>query len=186
MQAFLEYKGNAFDNVISNTLLLYRENDRGGAWAEASPDSNHGMEDYSYISFTYWNCPNNSWLLKQDFEMNLSDNSTITTGIKYERKELTKSYDAPGYWEGVFSSSVPADDLGPYGYGFAIGHSTDSTYTIPPPPSSEMPSVNLTYTEDYGGFVQGIFDLHRFRFNAGIRIRRSFSPIPASIAFSIK
>ena len=170
MQLYLQHGKNIFENVSSNTLMLYRESRMSGDWAEATPDLNPGMEGYSHISFTYWNCPNNSWLFEQDFEIHLNDNSTITTGIKYERKELTKSYDVPGYWEGAFGSSVPADDLGSYGYGFAIGHSTDSTYTVPPPPSSEMPSLNLTYTEDYGGFAQGIFDLDEIRLNAGIRL----------------
>lgn len=167
-QLFLTYKKDIFENLNSNTLLLYRESSHGGNWAEASPDWNPGMEDYSYISFTYWNCPNSSWLFKQDFEINLNDNTTIITGIKYERKELTKAYDVPGYW-GAFSSSVPADDPGPHGHGFAIGHSTDSTYTIPPAPSSEMPTVNLTYLVDHGGYVQGIFDKDKIRFNMGIR-----------------
>ena len=164
-QLFLEHEKNIFDNVNSHTLLLYREGRYSGDWAEASPDTN---PDYSYISFTYWNCPNNSWLFKQNFEIKPVEKLSIFTGFKYDRKELTKAYDVPGYW-GAFSSSVPADDPGPYGYGFGIGHSTDSTYTIPPAPSSEMPSANLLYTEDYGGFVQSIFNLHKFRFNAGIR-----------------
>jgi len=168
MQLFLEHEKNIFNNVISNTLLLYRKNYMGGEWIEALPDWNVGMEDYSYISLIDWNSLNNSWLFKQNFEINLNGRSTIATGIKYERKELTKAYDIPGYW-GAFSSSVPADDPGPHGHGAGIGHSTDTTYIIPPPPSSEMPSVNLIHTEDYGGFVQGIYDLDRIRFNAGIR-----------------
>jgi iron complex outermembrane receptor protein len=168
MQLFLEHEENIFENVNSNTLLAYKESHYGGDWAEATPDWNAGMEDYSYISFTYWNCLNNSWLFRQNFEIEPVESLSISTGVKYERKELTKAYDVPGYW-GAFSSSVPADDPGPYGHGFGIGHSTDSSYTVPPFPSSEMPSANLTYTQDYGGFIQGIFDFHKFRFNAGIR-----------------
>jgi iron complex outermembrane receptor protein len=186
MQVFAEHKKKFFDMVNSNTLVLFRKNRYGGDWAEASPDWNPGMEDYSYISFTYWNCDNNSWLLKQNFEITPTENFSITTGIKYERKELTKAYDVPGYW-GAFSSSVPAEDGGPYGYGFGIGHSTDSTYTIPPAPSSEMPTANLTYTQDYGGFVRGIFDVQKFRFSAGFRLDynsvhgNSFNPRASAI-----
>ncbi|MFC1586053.1 TonB-dependent receptor plug domain-containing protein [Fibrobacterota bacterium] len=168
MQVFAEHEHNLFYDVSSHTLLLYRENRYRGDWAEASSDWNPGMEDYFYISFTYWNCDNNSWLLEQSFEITPMEDLSISAGLNYERKELTKAYDVPGYW-GAFSSSVPAEDSGPYGYGFGIGHSTDSAYTIPPAPSSEMPSVNLTYTQDYGGFVQSILDVRQFRFNAGIR-----------------
>ena len=167
-QLFLRHEIDIFENVNSNTLLLYRKCRYSGDWAEATPDLNPGMDNYSYISFTYWNSLNNSWLFKQNFEIKPTENLSISTGINYERKELTKAYDVPGYF-GAFSSSVPADDPGPYGYGFAIGHSTDSTYTIPPPPSSEMPSVNLTYTDDYGGYIQGILDQEKIRFNMGIR-----------------
>ena len=100
--------------------------------------------------------------------MILNDNITLYTGIKYERKQLTKAYDVPGYW-GAFSSSVSSEEPGTYGYGIGIGHSTDLTYIIPPPPSSKMPAANLIHTEDHGGFIQGIYDMEKIRFHAGIR-----------------
>ena len=59
----------------------------------------------------------------------------INGGFKFERKELTQNYDIPGYW-GAFSSTVPANEPGPYGFGVGIGHSRDATYTPPPLPNS--------------------------------------------------
>ncbi len=168
LQLYFEYEKNITYKVKTNTLLLYSNNTLCGDWAEALPDWNPGMEDYSFISYTYWNCLNSNVLFKQNFEIDLNDNTKILSGLKYEWKKLTKAYDIPGYW-GVFSSSIPSTDPGPYGYGFGVGHSTDSTYTIPPMPSSQMPPANLIYTDDYGGYVQGVFDLNNIRFNGGFR-----------------
>jgi len=168
LQLYFEYEKHITDNVKTNTLLLYSNYTQGGDWAEAVQDWRPGMEDYSFISFTNWNSLNSSLLFKQNFEIDLNNNFKILSGFKYELKKLTKAYDVPGYWD-AFSSSLPSTEPGPYGYGFGIGHSTDSTYTIPPIPSSQMPPTNLLYTDDYGGYIQGIFDLNNIRFNGGIR-----------------
>ncbi|MDP6039893.1 MAG: TonB-dependent receptor, partial [Candidatus Latescibacteria bacterium] len=102
------------------------------------------------------------------FELGL-DKGVITGGFKSERKDLTKAYDIPGYWN-AFSSTVPSDEPGPYGFGAAIGHSSDATYTTVTPPSSSMPPINRDVTKDIGGFIQGIFDNDPFRFNVGVRL----------------
>jgi len=163
-QIFLEYDKQLTERLKSNSLLLYRESRRYGYWAEAEPDWNQGMEDYSYISFTHWNSINNSLLFKQNFEFSLSDKVSLSGGLKYERKELTMAYDVPGYWAPAISTSAES--------GSGIGHSTDATYTAPPIPSS-MPNSNLANTRDIGGYVQGIFDATPFRFNLGVRYDRN-------------
>ncbi|MBT4611152.1 MAG: TonB-dependent receptor [Gemmatimonadetes bacterium] len=155
------------DWLHSSSHLSYRVSRTWGGWPEALPDWNEGMESYSYISNTNWNSISNSWLFKQQFEVTLQD-VLITGGLKFERKELTKAYDIPGYWN-AFSSTVAANAPGPHGLGAGIGHSSDSTYTAPPIPNLEMPPANLALTEDLGGFVQGIWDRDAWRFNAGIR-----------------
>lgn len=160
-QFFLEYDKEITGSLKSHSLLLYRENRRYGYWAEAEPDWNDGMEDYSYISFTHWNSDNNSWLFKQNFELALRDNVLLSGGLKFERKELTQAFDVPGYWEPAISSTAES--------GSGIGHSTDINYTPPPPPLSEMPEDNMAHTRDIGGYIQGIFDVAPFRFNVGVR-----------------
>ncbi|HCK98538.1 MAG TPA: hypothetical protein DHW42_00325 [Candidatus Marinimicrobia bacterium] len=152
LQLYFENEKSISENVNANTLLLYTNSTIGGDWAEAAPDSKPGMEEFSFISFTYWNSLNSSWLFKQNIEIDLNNNSKILTGFKYEWKKLTKAWDIPGYW-GAFSSSIPSTGPGPYNYGFGVGHSTDSTYTIPPMPASQMPPTNLIFTDDYGGFI---------------------------------
>ncbi|MFC2140384.1 TonB-dependent receptor plug domain-containing protein [Candidatus Auribacterota bacterium] len=168
-QLYGEYEIDIIDNIKSKTFLLYRESRRYGLQAEAYPDPRPGMSDYSFISFTEWNSISNSWLFKQNFEASLKDNVTLVGGLKYERKELTKAYDAPGYWLGAYSSSSDATDPGPYGLGSAIGHSTDAIYTPPPPPLPAMPADNLAHTDDIGGYILGILDFDPLRYNLGIR-----------------
>ncbi|MBI5185767.1 MAG: TonB-dependent receptor [Nitrospinae bacterium] len=161
-QYYLEYEKNINKSIKSHTLALYRESRIFGLWAEAEPDWNPGMEDYSYISLTQWNSINNNWLFKQNFEISLRKNLMITTGLQYDRKELTKAYDIPGYWDTAIDSSAGGSQYG-------IGHSTDTTYKPPSGPLSEMPPYNLAYWDSLGGFVQGILDIDPFRFNAGLR-----------------
>ena len=114
-----------------------------GGWPEALPDWREGMQDFSFVSLTQWNSISNSWLFKQRFEAAATDDLVLTGGLKFERKELTKAYDIPGYW-GAFSSTVLSTDPGPHGQGAGIGHSTDSTYVAPPPPHPNQPPQNLS------------------------------------------
>ena len=164
----IEHKNRVSDNIRGKSQLLYRTSRTWGTAAESVPDWREGMEGNSFVSLTQWNTDNNSWLFKQQFDMPFKTH-LLSGGLKFERKELTKAFDVPGYWEGSFSSSLSADDLGPYGQGAGIGHSSDSTYTPPPLPNVEMPPENLAITEDVGGFLQGIWNVGSFRFNTGIR-----------------
>jgi len=167
-EVFVESDQRVTKLLQSSSLLSYRKSHEWGSWAEALPDWNPGMAAHSYISLTEWNSISDSYLFKQQFELGL-DKGVITGGFKYERKDLTKAYDIPGYWN-AFSSTVPSDEPGPYGFGAAIGHSSDATYTTVTPPSSSMPPINRDVTKDIGGFIQGIFDNDPFRFNVGVRL----------------
>jgi len=166
-QAYIENQTDV-DNFKFTSLLLHRKNRVSGDWAEAEPDWHTGMEQYSYISITQWNAVSNSWLFKEDAVYDINKKISLQAGMKYERKELTKAYDIPGYWD-AFSSTVPSNTPGPQGYGAAIGHSSDSSYTMVEGPNPEMPSENLLLTDDIGGYLQVIANVNRFRFNAGIR-----------------
>ena len=186
LHIYLENNKEINKKLTSNTLLLYRESRLGGKWAEALPDLdqsvipndtiidangiivNENFRDYSWVSYSDWNSDNSSWLFKQNFNYQLNSNIQFSGGVKWEHKELTKAYDAPGYWH-AFSSSVPSNDPGPYGYGTGIYHSSDSELFLAPAPSRRMPSQNIFLLEDIGGFVQSIIDYEHFRFSLGIR-----------------
>lgn len=168
--SFQAYLQNTMDKkkLSLTSLILFRKNQVTGDWAEAEPDWNPGMEQYSYISITNWNAVSNSWLFKEDASYEFNKYLSLQAGFKYERKELTKAYDIPGYWD-AFSSTVPSSNLGPHGYGAGIGHSTDSSYTIVEGPNPNMPSENLLLVDDEGGYLQMIANIRNFRFNIGIR-----------------
>ncbi len=165
---YAEYEARPTDRITATTLMRYRWNRIYGNWAEALPDWEEGMEQYSYISYTQWNSVNDGWLIRQKVEWRLLDTLRLLLGASYERKQLTKAYDIPGYWN-VYSSTVPADEPGPYGYGVGVGHSTDETYARPPSPMAEMPLDNQILTDDLGAFLLGMWDIGVFRLNAGVR-----------------
>ncbi len=169
-QFYVEYDKDLAKNLRMVSSMIYHRNTQGGDWCEATPDWNEAMEDYSYISLSYWNAFAESFHSKLNFDYDFSENLLLSAGLRYERKKLTKAYDVSGYWSGSYTSSMPANETGPYGQGAGIGHSQDDSYVVMPPPNPVMPAENLTYTEDVGGFVQGIYDLKKFRFHAGIRV----------------
>ncbi len=167
-QFYVENEAKIGTKAKSQSRLLYRVSNIKGDWAEAIPIPLAGYENYSLISYTNWQSLNNSWLFTQNFEMEASKDITLSAGLKFERKEMTKNYDVPGYWD-AYSSSTWSDDLGPHGFGGGIGLSFDSLYVRPPMPASEMPPDNLVLTEDRGGYVQAIMVKKPFRFHLGVR-----------------
>lgn len=191
IQLYAEHSKQLSPKINNNFLVLYRENRKWGKWAEAEPDWDDSVipndtllqingsdttysiienfRDYSYISYTEWNADNNAWLLKENIEYQWRKNVVFSAGMKWALKELTKAYDIPGYWDPAFSSAGTSNDLGPYGYGLGIYHSSDSLYHIPPEPSRNMPSHNLALWQDLGGYVQAIIDAGQFRFHLGVR-----------------
>ena len=98
--------------------------------------------------------------------MQLSDAWLISTGVKYEKKELTKLFDTPGYWDGVTISSTAES-------GTAIVHSSEPTYALPPLPADNMPDYNLGHVIDRGIYVQAIYNQEKYRFSFGIRYDRN-------------
>lgn len=174
-QVYVNFKKDLTDTIKSSTSILYRDSNITGSWIEAKPDWDTTIvkppldyRNYSYVSYTDWSSLNNSWRFDQKFEVTFPDRFNLNVGLKYERKELTKAYDIPGYW-GVYSSTDPSCDPGPYGHGTGVGHSTDDVYIRPTPPSSTMPSDNLIFTDDVGGYVLAIADRGNWRYNLGVR-----------------
>ena len=186
-QFYLDHEGKVKDYLTIRTSVNYRRNRVWGRWTEATPMWNstihafpgdtltldsYGIdpttyEDYSFISSTNWNSLSSAMRINQNYELKLSDNFYLNSGLKFERKRLTKAYDIPGYWN-VYSSVYGEGD-GEHGYGAAIGNSLDESFSAGPMPNGEMPLDNIITTEDIGGFIQAIYDYRSFRFQAGLR-----------------
>jgi hypothetical protein len=64
------------------------------------------MEENSYISLTNWSSISDSWRFRQKAEMQLPNTARLSVGFKLERKDLTKAYDIPGYWD-AFQEPAP-------------------------------------------------------------------------------
>lgn len=162
-QWYAEYEGQLSPRVQGTTQLTYRRSLVGGDWAEANPAG----ADSSWISLTGWNSDSDSWALRQQVEVDVREGLQVLAGVKLERKDLTRAYDIPGYWDAFSSVSLGGD--GPYGFGAGIGHSRDSTYALPPQPAARMPVLNRQLTDDVGGFAQ-VTSVHgRTRLNVGVR-----------------
>ncbi len=169
-QVYLEHEAMIKERFGIKTLGLYRRSRTWGNWAEAEPDWNPGMEQYSYISFTNWNSTSDAFLFKQDYDYRWTDAFRLAGGIRYLREDLTKLYDVPGYWAGSYSSTVPESDPGPHGLGAAIGHSLDPTYNQVAKPKDVVPDENRTVFTDVGGYAQLIWDQYPWRVSGGLRV----------------
>lgn len=167
-QAFIEHQWQPSPQLTVNSALNYRENRVWGNWAEATTDWHEGMSEYSYVSLTYWNSTNNAIEAKQDLDYQLSDNFRLLSGWRAKRSDLTKSYDIPGYWH-AYSSTVPSDDPGPYGFGAGVFHSSDSSYDFFAKPLSQVPDENREQFNDTGVYGAVIYDSYPWRLNFGLR-----------------
>lgn len=174
-QTYLEYTNMLTNNLSSYTLLSYRESAWRGQWYEAEPDWNKGKESYSYLSQTYWGNQNKSWLFNHNLDYKISSSMQLTTGVKFERRNMTKQYDIPGYWPGSYNSwnqyeGKPAIDLTSiFPNGVAVQHSSNPVYIKLPDGKKRMPGNNIAQVYDMGGFLIGVYEIGNFRFSPGIR-----------------
>jgi len=165
-QYYVKHDKQVRKNLNVKTLGLYRESQTWGNWAEAFPGSTalSGPDTKSWVSISNWNSISNSWLFKQDYDLQYNDHLQIGGGIKFESKELTKAWDVCGYYGGSFCSSATDDDAGK-----GIALNSDETINILPGPLATMPPENLANTIDKGIYIQGIWRRGNWHTNLGIR-----------------
>ncbi len=167
-QYYLQHNYEVSDKLLIKSQILYHSSRLWGIWAEASPDWNPGMSQYSYLSLSDWNSLNHSWLFKQDYDYQFSDQLRITGGLKYEAKTLTKAFDLCSYWSGTFCSTDPGNE-GPHGQGAGVFHSLDPVALVLPGTQKNMPAENIARSRDVGAYVQGILSREQWRWVAGLR-----------------
>lgn len=167
-QFYLQHSLEVSDALLVKSQISYHSNRLWGNWAEAAADWNPGMGQYSYLSLSDWNSQNHSWLFKQDYDYQADSYWRLTGGIKYEKKQLTKSFDLCSYWSGTFCSTDPGHD-GPYEQGAGIFHSLDPEPLVQPGTLHDMPAANLADIRDYGAYAQIIWDKAKWRLLGGLR-----------------
>ncbi|HNN81878.1 MAG TPA: TonB-dependent receptor [Leptospiraceae bacterium] len=174
-QVYIEYTSNVSSNLTTNTLFTFRESAFRGPWAEAEPDTKKGKEMYSYLSQTYWGNQNKSFLLNHNIDYKISNSILLTTGLKVEKRDMTKQYDIPGYWPGSYDSwnryeGKQALDLTPYfPNGYAVQYSDQPIYYKYADGKTNMPKDNIVQVYDLGGFAITTYEIGKFRFSPGIR-----------------
>jgi outer membrane receptor for ferrienterochelin and colicins len=149
MSIYLRNKHKLSERLSGQTMARYRRSDveNESFFLESNPGPTAPLVDFSY-----WQSLNSSWSLQQDFHYRASALWSITTGFRFEEKDLQKAYDAN------YGPSVPAD--------IADG----STYPYPAPPSDSRIAHNRITTEDHGVYTQAWYaprEAHRF--NLGFR-----------------
>lgn len=168
-QFYLEYDWQVNDKLDVSTTALYRKNTSWIYWAEAEPDWRDGMQDYSFVSSTYWSSTNDAYQFKQDGIYTFNKQLSLIAGWRYKHLDLTKAWDVPGYWLGSYGSTNSDEKIGPYGFGEGILNSQDTAYTFTGQPLSEVPDENRITSNDKGAYIGVIYDVNSWRFNLGIR-----------------
>jgi outer membrane receptor for ferrienterochelin and colicins len=140
------------DSVSSRTLVRYRRSDVSSdsffVAANDAPSEPGGRT----IDFSYWQSLNSSWSLLQDFEWTVSPRLSVSSGFKYEQKDLQKAYDLS------------------YGPSLVPGDVDAARYPYPDPPREGRIANNRIRTEDQGVYAQAWYALtSNHRLNVGLR-----------------
>jgi iron complex outermembrane receptor protein len=169
-QWYIKHQANINEHVSVKSFLKQRDDRRWGDWAEATSDWREGWEGYSFNSISNWNVESNAWKFRQDWQYVYSTEVTVLAGLKYEHKQLTRTYDVCGYWSASYCSSTSGLDQGPEGFGLGVYHSTfPDPIPLIPGPLSEIPNTNLISTHDQGAYVQTSLNKENWVYSAAIR-----------------
>lgn len=176
----LRHTESLSEEIRSTTLIRYRD-------SGVRPDSyfvdgyDNGLPDGYVAAYSYWQNINSSWSLFQDFDWAITPAITLTTGFKYERKDLQKAYDISGENLDPVTGGNPyrgplgdTSQLPAWAYGAYIPvknfFNNLGLYPFPKAPQPTPGFNNRIATEDRGLFVQAkwrIDDHHQV--NLGLR-----------------
>jgi outer membrane receptor protein involved in Fe transport len=150
--AFARLERPLSDALSSRTLMRYRRSDVSSDSFFLAGNVDSSVPSGRTIDFSYWQSLNSSWSLLQDFDWKRGNNLSISTGFKYEQKDLQKAYDL-SYGPSLEPRLVGGD-----------------TYPYPEPPHDGRIANNRITTTDEGVYVQGWYALpHQQRLNVGLR-----------------
>lgn len=152
MGAFARFEQPLSDALKSRTLLRYRRSDLSGDSFFVAANDAPGVPGARTVDFSYWQSLNSSWSLLQDFEWTASPKLSVSTGFKYEQKDLQKAYDLA------------------YGPSLVPGDVDAAHYPYPQPPQEGRIANNRITTEDQGVYVQSWYEMTpQQRLNVGVR-----------------
>lgn len=149
---FARFEQPLSKELKSRTLLRYRKSDLSGDSFFVAANEDASVPGARTVDFSYWQSLNSSWSLLQDFDWTVSPKFSLSSGFKYEQKDLQKAYDLS------------------YGPSLVPGAVDAATYPYPDPPREGRIANNRITTEDQGIYVQSWYELpHSQRLNVGVR-----------------
>lgn len=123
--AFMKHRNQLSDQISTRTMFRYRSdgitndafdlegynvtNSSGTKQIIGGTEVEPG-ESARNLFLNHWQTLNSAWSIFQDFEVSLNEKVSFVSGIKYEYKNLQKSYDintAPGIFPDLVDASSP-------------------------------------------------------------------------------
>jgi iron complex outermembrane receptor protein len=111
-----------------------------------------------------------------DFVYEASSQFSLRSGIRHEHRDLAKLYEICNYWDGsgicVAQAANSLDGFSSDGSGVIPASLISSENPTPLPPvldGNYVPDFNLNHSQDYGAYVQGIWEKGDLRFNTSLR-----------------
>ena len=166
-QLYLNNERELWDSLSMATEVVLRSNRIGGSWIESFEDN---------VSISEWNSYNEAYRIEMDFAYDASSQFSLRGGIRHEHRDLAKLYEICNYWDGfgVCEAQAANSSDGFYsdGSGVIPAALISSENPTPFPPVLDgdyVPDFNLNHAQDYGVYVQGIWDRGDLRFNTSLR-----------------
>lgn len=136
---YIRNKYKLGSRVSAETILRYRESNVPSETISVEARGGYGEERKAV--YVAWQSLNSSWSVNQDFEIDISRDIQLKTGIKYEELNLQKAYDH------TFGPTLTPDriDL--------------NTYPFPSHPTKSLKSRNRATWRDQSAYIQSRFNL---------------------------
>lgn len=150
--AYLKHQRKLSDSVTSRSMVRFRHDGVPPntfdieAWNVQNPQADSVMvggielspqQSARMLHLTYWRSRSSSWSIYQDFDYDSGANWRLTSGLKYERKNLQKAYN--------LSTSVVAPEV--------VDLNAPSLY--PPLATADSINKNSVIWEDFAVYAQG-------------------------------
>jgi iron complex outermembrane receptor protein len=166
-QLYLNNERELSDSMSMSTEVVLRSNRIGGNWIESFGDN---------VSISEWNSYNEAYRIEMDFVYEASSQFSLRSGIRHEHRDLAKLYEICNYWDGsgicVAQAANSLDGFSSDGSGVIPASLISSENPTPLPPvldGNYVPDFNLNHSQDYGAYVQGIWEKGDLRFNTSLR-----------------
>ena len=138
--AHASYRTELHEKVTSRSLFRLRESgiDNASYFLEGYSGTDINGAAGRVTDLSYWQARNRSVAFSEDVEADVSEELTLTAGLKYVRKDLQGAYDT------VFGPQLQPDDV----------DTLNPDYYLPRPPSDDLAAVERPLTDDYGVYAQ--------------------------------